>query len=514
MKLLNVFGCIVLLVLFGCGGSGGEGSKLGSVFPEIDPASTPAVSGLPGRSKITGRVTDSVSGVPMSGVNVNLYSDADALLTSQSTDANGNYTFTGFASGSYKVSFSTAGYADVWYSGAADLTTTTPVTVTAPDITSGIDGVMGVGGRITGNIIDSASGTSMSGVSVNIYSGADLLTSQTTDSNGNYTLAGFVSGTYKVSFSKAGYAEVWHGGATSMAAATTVTVVSPNTNSGINGVMGIGGKITGRVTDALGASMSGVSVDLYSNTDSLLTSQSTDSNGDYTLTGFTSDTYKVSFSKAGYADVWYGGIAPLNVTVTSPNTTPGINGIMGVGGKITGRIVDYASGVPMSGVSVKLYSGADLLTSQSTDSNGDYTLAGFTSGTYKVSFTKTGYAEVWYGGIAPLDVTVISPNTTPGINGIMGTGGKITGRVVDYASGNPTSGVSVSLYSGADLLTSQTTDSNGNYTFTGFASGTYKVRFSKSGYADVWYNSAGDKSTATTVTVTSPGTTGGINGVM
>ncbi|MBI2355102.1 MAG: carboxypeptidase regulatory-like domain-containing protein [Deltaproteobacteria bacterium] len=93
-------------------------------------------------------------------------------------------------------------------------------------------------------------------------------------------------------------------------------------------------------------------------------------------------------------------------------------------------------------------------------------------------------------------------------------GGKITGRVTN-ASGTPMSGVMTYLYtSSGSLLTAQLTDSNGNYTFTGFASGTYKVSFTKSGYSDVWYNGATSQSTATLVTITSPNTVSGIDGVM
>jgi len=261
-----------------------------------------------------------------------LYTSSGSYLTIQSTDSNGNYTFTGLASGTYKVEFSKLGYADVWYNGATSKETATLITVNSPNTTSGIDGVMGIGGKITGRVTD-ASGTPMRGVTAALYtSSGSYLTIQSTDSNGNYTFIGFASGTYKVEFSETGYSDVWYYGATSKETATLITVNSPDTTSGIDGVMGIGGKITGRVTDASGTPMSGVTAALYTSSGSYLTIQSTDSNGNYTFTGLASGTYKVEFSKLGYSDVWYYGATSKEtatlITVYSPNATNGINEVL------------------------------------------------------------------------------------------------------------------------------------------------------------------------------------------
>ena len=61
----------------------------------------------PGQATLYGRVTDAVTGVPVSGVKVSI----DGLVTY--TDASGNYGFIGLTPGSYSIEFSKDGYETV-----------------------------------------------------------------------------------------------------------------------------------------------------------------------------------------------------------------------------------------------------------------------------------------------------------------------------------------------------------------------------------------------------------------
>jgi protocatechuate 3,4-dioxygenase beta subunit len=479
-----------------------------------------AVMGIGG--KITGRVTDR-AGNPTSAV-AYLYTRFDQPVASLSTNLNGNYTFQGLASGTYKISFSKSGCPRAWYDGATDQAKATPVTVTSPNTTSVMDSVMDTGGKITGRITDAA-GNPVS-ATVYLYGSSEDFDSQSTDSNGNYTFPMLASGTYKVwFFSRNGYGDVWYSGAANRETATPVTVTAPNTSSGIDAVMGIGGRITGRITDAAGNPVSDAYAYLYTSSSSTPVNRfRTDSSGNYALRGLASGTYKVLISKGGYAAVWYNGAADRAtatlVSVTSPDTTGNIDVVLGIGGKITGRVTGTTGDPAMVVLYTKGSSGSYTVQTDylSADTNGSYAFQGLKSGTYKMKFAKDGYADVWYNGktdeASATEITVTAPGTTGGIDAVMGVGGKITGRVTD-ANGTPISGIGVELIAGADDgVMFIYSDANGNYTFQGLASGRYKVRFARYGYPDVWYNGKTDQASATQITVTSPGTTGGIDAVM
>lgn len=231
LKNFYLLGFTLLLAVLGVIGGGNQSSALDS--PNNPSTTNTAEADV----QIAGQVTDSL-GVPMNDVFVTLISDTGQNPLIKHTDVGGNYAFSGVPSGSYKIQFSRNGYAEIWYSGAANRTDATAITVTASNTISGIDGVLGVGGAITGQVTDS-SGTPMSGVFVSLIRATDNfgVTTRLTDISGNYTFYGLASGSYKVGFQKNGHASIWYSGAANQTEATAMTVTAPNTTSGIDGVM-------------------------------------------------------------------------------------------------------------------------------------------------------------------------------------------------------------------------------------------------------------------------------------
>jgi hypothetical protein len=106
-----------------------------------------------------------------------------------------------------------------------------------------------------------------------------------------------------------------------------------------------------------------------------------------------------------------------------------------------------------------------------TDSNGYYSFTGLANGTYTVSPTLAGYT------ITPKQVTVNGANVTTNFTATW-TGYSITGRVTYNSTG--LSGVAVALTGAGTANT--TTDSSGNYSFTGLANGAYTITLSLTGY--------------------------------
>ena len=106
--------------------------------------------------KISGRVTASDTGGPLSGIKVGAYDATDKEVRYDYTDSSGDYVITGLPSGNYRVRFypiciffSDSGtvkrYAGEYYNDKADLATANVVVVTAPSTTSSIDAVLGGG---------------------------------------------------------------------------------------------------------------------------------------------------------------------------------------------------------------------------------------------------------------------------------------------------------------------------------------------------------------------------------
>ncbi len=101
---------------------------------------------------ISGKVIN-VNGLPLAGVEVTAYtsastsSDQNQVGGAATTDANGNYSVAGLASGNYKVGFGWPGltgavYASRYYNGQADLDHANPVVVTLGQDTAGVNATL------------------------------------------------------------------------------------------------------------------------------------------------------------------------------------------------------------------------------------------------------------------------------------------------------------------------------------------------------------------------------------
>jgi hypothetical protein len=213
--------------------------------------------------------------------------------------------------------------------------------------------------------------------------------------------------------------------------------------------------ISGRITYN-GTGLGGVSVRLSGASASLLT---TDTDGNYAFTGLSSGTYTVTPSLAGYT------ITPQQTTISSANVTLNFTAAP-ITYSISGRITYNSTG--LSGVAVALTGASTANTT--TDSSGNYSFTGLANGTYTVTPTLAGYT------ITPQQVSVNGANVTTNFTATYGY--SITGRIT--LSGTGFSGVSVALTGTGPANT--TTDSNGDYSFTGLSNGSYTITPSLTGY--------------------------------
>jgi hypothetical protein len=162
----------------------------------------------------------------------------------------------------------------------------------------------------------------------------------------------------------------------------------------------------------------------------------------------------------------------MNVTISNASVTTGISfTATALTFGISGTLSPVVGG---SGATIALSGAASATTT--SDGAGNYSFSGLANGTYTVTPSHTGYT------FNPISKTAtVSGASVAGINftatAQIGQAYSITGTISPITGG---SGSRVTL-SGAAVATS-TTDSAGNYTFTGLFNGTYAVTPSHTGY--------------------------------
>jgi hypothetical protein len=292
-------------------------------------------------------------------------------------------------------------------------------------------------------------GSPLAGVTMTLSGGASA--TAMTDASGNYTFAGLGNGTYTITPGKTGY---------TFAPASSLLNINGSNITGQNFTATAVYSISGTVTSG-GSALSGVTMTLSGAVSATAT---TDASGNYTFAGLVSGSYTVTPSKTGYTFT----PASKSVTISSANIT-GQNFTTTAVYSISGTVT--AGGSALSGVTMTLSGGASATTT--TDTSGNYTFAGLVNGSYTVTPSKTGYTFT----PASKSVTISSANVT-GQNFATTAVYSISGTVT--SGGSALSRVTMTLSGTASATT--TTDTSGNYSFTGLVNGSYTVTPSKTGY--------------------------------
>lgn len=188
------------------------------------------------------------------------------------------------------------------------------------------------------------------------------------------------------------------------------------------------------------------------------------SSGAYSFTGLANGTYTVTPSHSGYtfspasqnATVNGADVTGISFTATQANTH-----------SISGTISPTAGGATVT------LSGAASATT-TANSSGAYTFSGLANGSYAVTPSKSGYTFSPTSQNATVNgANVTGVNFTATASATFSISGTIT------LSGSALSGAAVALTGPAAANT--TTNTSGNYTFSGLGNGTYTVTPSHSG---------------------------------
>jgi hypothetical protein len=478
---------------------------------------------------ITGTVTDAGTAAPLNGVNVQLYSSTGNFVKGINTNGTGFFTLAGMQAGSYFVRTSVSGglnYIDEVYDNIpcapCDVTTGTPIVVTAGMTRSGVDFALAQGGGISGTVTDAATTTPLSGVTVQVIgsTGGAVLRSGTTNGSGVFTVSGLQAGSYfarTVVLSSQNYVDEIYdnriAAGTIITSGTPIAVTAGATHNGVDFALDQGGIITGTVTDAgTTALLVGISVQVLNARGLALKSVNTDGSGSFMLTGLPAGSYFVrTRDSVNYADELYDNIpfvvgdvtaTGTPVAVTAGATHAGVDFALAPGGTVTGTVRDAATSAPLGGVPVRLLdaTGAEVR-SATTAGNGTFTMSGLAAGTYYAhTDNEIGYIDVLYGGQqcllacklqrnmpAGTPIAVTAGTTTGPIDFALTAGGRIAGRLSDAGTTGPVTGASVLLYAASGALVAYGgPDNAGDYlTGSGVPTGTYYARtFNVQGYVD------------------------------
>ncbi|MDP6455794.1 MAG: carboxypeptidase regulatory-like domain-containing protein [SAR202 cluster bacterium] len=509
----------------------------GTTTPNID-------FSLGGGGAITGTVTKDSDGSPVANVDVFASSYDGGGGNGTRTDGSGNYTIKGLPADDYRVQVHTPpdrGLTDQFYDNTNDWSAAKRVTVSQGTTTAGIDFSLGSGGSISGRVMKengSKASIPVPGADVwaQSYNDTGAGNGGRTDKDGYYFIGGLPPGDFRVQAHShdQGLVGEFYDNTTDWGQAAKVNVKSSTTTTGIDFLLGGGGKIKGKVTRSSdGSPIEHANVNAFGFNGGGGSFAQTDASGEYVM-NVAPGTYRVEVnaSHMGFASQFYDGTSDWSaakpVIVTSGNETDKIDFSLGAGGTISGTIVD-SSNQPLADVDVFADSfGGGGGGGNRTDSNGEYTIEGLAPGNYRVGAhaPHLGFASQFYDKTSIWDkatpVTVTSGTDTPDIDFVLAAGGAITGRVVKVATGAGKAGTVVPVanadvwaqsYDGAGGGGGSRTRADGTYKITGLAPGGYRVQASAphQGLIHQYYKDTSDWDKASNVTVNVGTTTANID---
>ncbi|MBM4145207.1 MAG: hypothetical protein FJ240_02880 [Nitrospira sp.] len=322
--------------------------------------------------------------------------------------------------------------------------------------------------------VTTSSGTGISGVTMTFtrLSGTGAIpASVQTDADGRWSQIGFQPGTsYRVTPTKSGstFSPVYRNFSS---ASSVLNFTGTASSTGFNA--------SGRAATNTGTGISGVTMtfSIYYGRGAIPASVQTDASGNWSQTGFQSGTtYRVTPTKSGSTfspvnRIFSNTSAALNFTGTVPASP--FSG--------AGTVTDGSTGISGVTMTFSRVSGTGTIpASVQTNADGSWSQTGFQSGTtYRVTPGKTGYT------FSPASLSFSGTSTTLNFTGTVSTGdfsvsGKAATRTVTAISGVT---MTFTRISGTGAIpASVQTDAGGNWTQTGFQSGTtYRVTPGKTG---------------------------------
>ncbi len=401
-----------------------------------------ASSPLYGLAAITGTVTDSTTGLPISGALVEAVRGSQVRF-SDTTDVNGDYLLSNVQPSNYTLVASAAGYQTQFVGVRPPNNQTTVVNFAlVPD-----------GGEIAGTVINATTLLPIAGATVHIFQGSTLIEETTTNGSGVYSVPNLAPGNYIVEARATSFQLQFKGASVQVGVVTTVNFALESSP----------GTISGTVTDSSTTDpIEGALVGVFEGT-ILVGFSDTDSSGDYTIPSLAPGSYSVVATATAHQLEVEGANVVASTTTTvdfalDPN--PGA-----IAGKVTNALTE--AGIPSA--TVLVFQNFTLVASLLTDTNGDYFIPDLAPDNYIVIANAPNFE------ISAVGARVTSNNTTTVNFALDPNPGIISGTVTDATTTDPIAGATIEVFDSTVLIAVAITDSNGNYQVTSLAPGDYFV---------------------------------------
>jgi hypothetical protein len=411
---------------------------------------------LPPGGDVTG-IVSSPSGAAVANGVVEVYNLSGTRRAFTTTNASGGYSVV-LPPGEYKVvAYDTSGtFAASFYRDATDFAAATAVRVTARQTTSAIDFRLGVAARVVGSVIDAATQLPLPGMPVFAYSEAGVFVASTvTDASGVFRFS-LPAGRYRFVAADPAhvYATGYFAGKRSFAAADVLELIAGRTLPGVQLALVRAGIAAGRVTDANGVALAGITVAAYNLDGTLQAATTSGANGAYELAIAPGEVKLAAFDPAlTYAADFFskrGSFAQADVvTIAGGQRVTGYDFILFRAGRFSGTVTDAVTLQPLAGVHVAAYDANGFLVAEAvTSANGAYAIA-VRPGAYRLlAFDdQLRYVTRYAGGSRTFEGTVprnVDAGATAALNFGLLRGVKVTGTVTDSA-GRPLSGIEVAV---------------------------------------------------------------------
>jgi len=372
------------------------------------------------------------------------------------TTSTGYFTFDKLPAGTYTITADKIGYGFI---------NSETVEVEAGETSYCEIEIIGVNGKISGTVTEAGGSAAIEGAYVMAQgTSGEVVGFATTDSQGDYELAGLATGSYTVKANRDSGSITEVGNVSVTDGATTALNLSA-----------AGGSISGTVKNLSQVGIEGAI--LSARKDAGFYTAVSNSSGNYSIVGLAAGTYTVTVdpNENNYVA---GKIA--DIVVVAGQNTSGQNFSLGIDGKVSGTVRN-ASQTPIAGAIVVAvdpdseteYGGASI-----TDPNGDYTVSHLAGGTYIVCVNANGYVSDSEAG-----VTVTAGQTSSDHDFALGTsGGTISGTVFRADGQTPIEGAMVQCLSEGKSFGYAMSGSNGSYSLTMLQAGAYQVQAAASGY--------------------------------
>ncbi len=495
--------------------------------------------------RINGVVSDeSGNAIPNATVVALPYNGPATVSFSATTDQYGKYSVK-VPAGQYLVTAQAQQFVLEYFDNVYSPDKATPVEVSAakPSVT-GINFMLGTGGRISGTVTDKSSGAPLQGALVYVWPVSSNPNTNgpkakaVTDANGMYLIENLMPGNYLVFVSMQGYTSLYYDDVMDLKRATPVPVVNGQTTDRINFALDKGSidpnvnpyKISGIVTDALNNPIADANLiaEMPPQPNGGVRSFAAKSGADgrYTVE-VPGGIFTVRAIAQGYLPVYFDNVKTLGeaTRLAMSSTNPSVDTVnfrLTAGGRISGRVIRAIDSLPVADAQVLVLTDPSKPPANSskqgtlTDAQGAYTVSGLAPDAYLVLVKKQGYDDQFYylQSDATLATRVVVNDTTNGTNidfALDLTAG-ISGTVIDQDNNAPIANAVISIPTGAAArpLTA-TTDQNGDYSIP-LLPGVYtQISAAAPMYATEWYNEKSSAQSADTVTVTKGVMLTGIN---